>query len=481
MDILQLQETANMMPTPQLAQMVNNPNSPIPPFLALAVLAERKKNAMAGNAMQAQQQAAKPTVAQQVTQGVVGLPTGGAIPQRYAHGGIVAFGDGGDVDMYGMPIGYDAGYQNPLAIETNMARNQANAYRQAGRLPEAIAIEQQLAQAQAPRGASAENWSNVAAGFSGAVPQRPATPTAIIPPTNRSAGRGIRALMPGESGGTPNKYPDFSDPRVGAAERMTDAEWEQRLATQKEQITKLYGADVAQQYVDQIRGEREALKGRYQTNKDEAILRAGLAMLGGRSKWGAINIGEGGIQGLNAYQAGRASLDEQGRKLRSEEMAAALTGQQRKDQILGAALTRADRDKAERSDQRREDIGVNQARTEHEINRAGFGLKERAVAADEMRARASMIQASEYAKANNDARLMNAITTIEREAMARAEKAVIGSFGGGMLDENQRAQKTRELYYLYLGDLQRTNPVYQGYLQKQGTGGTSASRFGLDK
>jgi outer membrane protein TolC len=65
---------------------------------------------------------------------------------------------------------------------------------------------------------------------------------------------------------------------------------------------------------------------KYDANQNEALIRAGLAMMGGRSKHAAINIGEGGIAGLNAYQAGKRDIDNQAAALRREEMTMKMLG-----------------------------------------------------------------------------------------------------------------------------------------------------------
>jgi len=427
MDILQLQEMANSMPTPALLEAVNSPNSPVPAFLALTVLNERKNMQAGANAQQAQQQLAQqpPTVAQGVTQGVAGLPTGTTIPQQgYAQGGIVAFDRGGMIPyspgalrppMYSQdePVvpGPDHGrsiltklpemweWLNKFTQRANVDYNYVNqGYGNEGQhgLPA-------LTRPTHP-GMNQADYSNEPSHLrstSTSYPIGPARPSGV---PSTAVGGGIGGGMRQQSG-----YPDFVDPRTGAAPRMTEEQRDAEVMRQYERIKAMYGEDVAQQFITEIKAERGKLDQRYTDNKNEAWLRAGLGMLAGRSKWGAVNIGEGGQQGLNAYQAGRAAIDRDGRDLRREEMAARMGMQQRQDVLRGQAQTQADR-AADRTDRTRaEDIAVNTSMMEHKVKAAQFGLDSRKVDAMFAEVSARLAAVKESAAARGDERMLRVI------------------------------------------------------------------------
>jgi hypothetical protein len=460
MDILRLQEMANTMPTPALMEAVNNPNSPVPAYLALTVLNERKKATLGNNAQKAQAQLAgqQPTVAQEVTQGVAGLPTGGAIPQQYAAGGIVTFSKGGSGDEGEYQFPYPPrDPRNALQLMQNWAQgvpqrlnNWAqrvqmgitldNPYSNEGRnyaLPPAIAEQAARGVFHDPRIDQPDAIRSPAPAASGVAQL----------PQKQGAGAGVAALR-AQSAPTASGYPDFVDPRTGATPRVTEEQRDAMVAAQYEKMKALYGPDAADAYLKQIQAEREAMKGRYKDNANEAWLRAGLGMLAGRSKWGAVNIGEGGQQGLNAYQQGRAAIDRDMRDLRREEMQAAAAAQARQDQIKGASIGAADR-QADRGDrQRAEDIAVAGQQLAHKVGAAEFVLQQRKLDIEMTKARAEMaraVQAGELTKQDAAARLyqsaqVDALKIIKAD-IAAAEKNMTGrkSPYAAMTEEEQYA------------------------------------------
>ena len=66
--------------------------------------------------------------------------------------------------------------------------------------------------------------------------------------------------------------------------------------------------------------ERKELEERKGKRKSEALLRAGLAMMSGTSPHAMVNIGKGGIEGLNAYQEAQRYDDQAARALRQAEI-----------------------------------------------------------------------------------------------------------------------------------------------------------------
>jgi hypothetical protein len=73
-------------------------------------------------------------------------------------------------------------------------------------------------------------------------------------------------------------------------------------------------------YAEQFGKERERLASREKGNLGDALMRAGLGMMAGKSQFAMQNIGEGGIQGLNAYQEAQRMDDAARKALMQSEM-----------------------------------------------------------------------------------------------------------------------------------------------------------------
>ena len=75
-----------------------------------------------------------------------------------------------------------------------------------------------------------------------------------------------------------------------------------------------------QPFAEQFGKERERLAGREKNALSDALIRAGLGMMAGKSQFAMQNIGEGGIQGLNAYQEAKRMDDAARKALMQSEM-----------------------------------------------------------------------------------------------------------------------------------------------------------------
>ena len=73
-------------------------------------------------------------------------------------------------------------------------------------------------------------------------------------------------------------------------------------------------------YAEQFGKERERLATREKGNLGDALMRAGLGMMAGKSQFAMQNIGEGGLQGLNAYQEATRADDAARKALMQSEM-----------------------------------------------------------------------------------------------------------------------------------------------------------------
>lgn len=73
-------------------------------------------------------------------------------------------------------------------------------------------------------------------------------------------------------------------------------------------------------FLEELKAEKEAIGKRKDSNVGEALLRAGLGMMGGKSKNAFENISAGAISGLDAYTAAQKADEAARRALRQSEM-----------------------------------------------------------------------------------------------------------------------------------------------------------------
>jgi hypothetical protein len=73
-------------------------------------------------------------------------------------------------------------------------------------------------------------------------------------------------------------------------------------------------------FAEQFAQDRSRIEGREKNNLSDSLIRAGLGMMAGKSQFAMQNIGEGGIQGLNAYQEAQKSNDAARRAVTQSEM-----------------------------------------------------------------------------------------------------------------------------------------------------------------
>lgn len=110
-------------------------------------------------------------------------------------------------------------------------------------------------------------------------------------------------------------------------------------------------------FADMNAKDREELKSRVETDKGEAILRAGLAMMGGSSPFAMKNIGEGATAGLSALQEARKTTD------------AAKRASTQADLLLMQAQ------RAERSGNHKDAVALMNQQRQEEAHAADLGLK----------------------------------------------------------------------------------------------------------
>lgn len=73
-------------------------------------------------------------------------------------------------------------------------------------------------------------------------------------------------------------------------------------------------------FAEQFAQDRSRIEGREKNALSDALIRAGLATMAGKSQFALQNIGEGGLQGLNAYQEAQKANEASRRALLQSEM-----------------------------------------------------------------------------------------------------------------------------------------------------------------
>lgn len=73
-------------------------------------------------------------------------------------------------------------------------------------------------------------------------------------------------------------------------------------------------------FAEQFAQDRSRIEGREKNAISDAVIRAGLGIMAGKSPFALQNIGEGGLQGLNAYQEGQKANEASRRALTQAEM-----------------------------------------------------------------------------------------------------------------------------------------------------------------
>jgi hypothetical protein len=106
------------------------------------------------------------------------------------------------------------------------------------------------------------------------------------------------------------------------------AEAETMAKPELEEIQKSY-----KPFAEQFAQDRSRIEGREKNAVSDALIRAGLATMAGKSQFAMQNIGEGGLQGLNAYQEGQKANEASRRALTQSEL---LMNQARRAESQGA-------------------------------------------------------------------------------------------------------------------------------------------------
>lgn len=379
MNIVALQKQLEGLPDQTLSGYMQQPSSEVPQYLVLSEMNRRKQLRQSAAAMQAPQQAPKTTVADDVmSQGVMSLPQNPA-PQGYAEGGLVSFANGGDVDSnffrydYGAPTKFTPEQMQRIqaARAAELAQIQAAAaaqdpyaaYRQRGGIAAPVVDPRAAARAGASQaygagsvpfgmdvsgligrhtqgvdydaapgeGPQLEPYNAqplVAPGFTerakaqadqGAPVRAAALDTTSPRATPRAGGLGslsasARTKTAGGVGGKGSGTPDDLTYNPQSPEEF-DKAWRARAKGIREEFGDEFAGDR-----QMLKEAQEELAGRKAQNINQAMIQAGLGMMAGKSQHAFVNIGEGGLQGLQFLQKAQQADGAEKRALMQAQM-----------------------------------------------------------------------------------------------------------------------------------------------------------------
>jgi hypothetical protein len=240
----------------------------------------------------AQMAAAKP----QAPAGVEGLPAGDVGNYSMAGGGIVAFGDGGDVPGY-------AGTNGSLV----------------GGITDAEAIAMGYPNAQAYLAAQERKSLAKTMQDTFNAQGRPDSPVFVKPqaatPANVNAS-GIQLPNPEANLGIASK-------QARSLMTVPDELTQEKAIQNKEALNRAMGVkeNIYQDQKTELGKDREQLRLDREEAKNMAIFKAGMGILGGTSQYAAVNIGQGSTPAINDLASEIKDIKKAGRELKRAEMA----------------------------------------------------------------------------------------------------------------------------------------------------------------
>ena len=243
----------------------------------------------------AQMAAAQP----QAPAGVEGLPAGDVGNYSMAGGGIVAFGDGGDVPGYaGSPT--DGSVVGAITDAQAIAMGYPNA--------------QAYTVAQERKGLAKTMQDTFSA------QGRPDSPVFIKPsaaPVNPNVNAyGVQLPNPEANLGIASK-------QAKSLMTVPDELTQQKAIENKEALNRAMGVDenIYQKQKGILGQDREQLKKDRQDAQDMAIFKAGMGILGGTSQYAAVNIGQGSTPAINDLASDIKDIRKENKELSRAEMA----------------------------------------------------------------------------------------------------------------------------------------------------------------
>ncbi len=376
----------------------------IPAYIGVPLLQEKIKRQQEAQATQAGSQAGLPSIAEQVmneaqqARGVEALPTN--LPTDYAHGGIVAFADGGDVERFAdgdlVIPNADPWYANAqrssllnylqdrMMAETDPIKRSALARaaqqyigpapppvqtpdRPVELTPQGKALQEQMFSGE--RGAIPQDQLKTMAqavmyGAKVNAPAAPAAPAAAavkgpgqkppLVPTGATATKGVPPLPTGMQLPTSDL--------VGTATAQM-ANYQKRADARQQQLDKQIADAQGQVTGKPFEGLQKSLEDeakQYGADKEQAkymsLFKAGLAMMAGTSQHPLENIGKGAMVGADDYQAASKDIRQ---ALKQNQIMQANVEQARRAEAIGNRDKAIDRmDKAMEAANTRDQLGV---------------------------------------------------------------------------------------------------------------------------
>lgn len=373
-----------------LIQEIQNPSGSVPSYMVLSELERRKK--LRGSLMNNEPQSSvAEDMEREAAPAAAGIGSMGQPPAQgpgYAGGGEVVHAAGG---WWKDP----ADYENYDPTNPKMQRSRLDEMRAAIREQYGVDPENMGAMTSLGQGIGNFFGSNTAQNTAINEYESAKKGLNLLSQTNAAPAPALSADANKKKGDStlPPAAPRASTPATPAAAPNSMASYLEEMKGYRKELEGMY-----KNQADLYQKQYEDLKGAKDKDVSMALLTAGLGIMGGRSAYAAENIGQGALPAVQQY----LGADRE----RQREMQKMALGQ-------GA-------------------LGIESLRARMEATRGEgeLGLKERAVGADEMKARAAMAsagaQSSYYkqaiasAKSENDA--------------ARIAASVINSSGFSMMD-----------------------------------------------
>jgi len=347
MNLIEIAEDLKDVPDQYLMQEIQQPTGNFPAYLVVSELSRRKRmrdkvaKEMPTQTV-AEELATPPQIAQGMPQGLMGMPQAqtelaaqdvmGTTPpemmmptQQLAGGGMVSFKQGGDVPrfqnagfvsdpMFGQSDFVDQGFTGRGLSEvmdlaqqsekdklmSRMTLPELQEFNRSGKLPERL----RSSPTATPVAAPASRVDNPDLRNQSNEPPPPSGPTLT---DQLSQVLSSQLPAPPAVRYTPAGLPSFASPEeISAARARKIAEFEQAVP---DRATPFYQEDIARREKD--------IEGRRESNINEALIQAGLGIMGSKSPRFLGAVSEGGTAGLNALRQGRKDINQSEEALRA--------------------------------------------------------------------------------------------------------------------------------------------------------------------
>jgi hypothetical protein len=347
MNIIKLQNELKGVPDDALIGYVQNPTGNVPSYLALSELQRRKDMRAKYQAQQAPESSVADDLGQQAQpqpqgvaamsqaqpqmqmedQGVAGLPVDDSMydEENFANGGIVAFQEGGTSRIGRWWEGYKQRGQESLAREDEIQRLQ-NEYNSLTISPFQKTLEGQPETA-AKRQAEIKQRINELRAQKSSSGVSSTIPTKDVLGSQAAADASIRGSL-----GTSDTIPAYVPPAVDQQPPVVNPyavdtsipkpfSVEEAMKRQQEAM-QMAGVDpdFYKKQAAELLEQRDALKGERSEAGNLALIRAGLATMGGTSPFALVNLGKGAEAGVEQYTQDTRNIRAENRLLKQADL-----------------------------------------------------------------------------------------------------------------------------------------------------------------